>query len=171
MSATPRSFRILFLCTHNSARSQIAEAAVRARAGDRFTVASAGSDPVDHVHPLALEVIKELGGNPADHHTKGFDDVLSEDWDLVITVCDQAREACPMLPDRTVTAHWGTEDPSAAEGTIDERRAAFHEAYRSLTARINLLLALAPEKIERLALRSRVKDTEATVEPSDLRSP
>ncbi len=164
MSGPPRRFRVLFLCTHNSARSQIAEAVLRARAGDRFTVASAGSHPADRVHPMALDVIESLGGNAAEHRTKGFEDVLPEEWDLVITVCDQAREACPALPDRTVTAHWSMVDPSAVEGTPAERRAAFEQAYRSLAIRINLLLSLGPEKIERLALRSRVKETESPLE-------
>lgn len=147
---------VLFLCTHNAARSQIAEAVLRKRAGDRFEVASAGSEPGARVHPLALRIIEELGGDPKQHRPKGFDEVFGKDWDLVVTVCDQAQEACPVLPVRTVSAHWGIPDPSRAEGTEAERMEAFRAARRLLTKRIDLFLSLGPEKIDRFLLRDRV---------------
>jgi protein-tyrosine-phosphatase len=153
---TSRPFSVLFLCTHNSARSQIAEAILRRRGGERFEAASAGSEPAGAVHPLALEVIERLGGDPSAHRPKGFDDVLGRPWDLVITVCDQAAEACPILPERTVSAHWGIADPSKVQGSEERRRAAFMEAYGALAKRIELLIALGPEKLERLALRDRL---------------
>ena len=147
---------VLFLCTHNSARSQIAEAVLRERAGDRFDVASAGSEPRGAVHPLALRVIQELGGDPAKHRPKGFEDVFDREWDLVITVCDQAAEACPVLPGRSVSAHWGVPDPSKVEGTEGERLAAFRTAQKTLTKHIDLFLSLGPEKIDRFVLRDRM---------------
>jgi arsenate reductase len=149
-------FRVLFLCTHNSARSQIAEAVLRKRGGDRFEVASAGSEPSGAVHPLALRLIEQIGGDPEAHRSKGLDEVLATEWDLVITVCDQAAEACPVLPGRTVSAHWGVPDPSKVEGSEERRAAAFRDAYSALAKRIELFVALGPEKIERMVLRNRL---------------
>jgi arsenate reductase len=153
---TRARFGVLFLCTHNSARSQIAEAILRRRAGDRFEVASAGSEPSGQVHPMALQIIGELGGDPSRHTSKGFDHALAREWDLVITVCDQVQEACPVLPARTLSAHWGIPDPSKVTGTEEERLGAFREAYRMLVRRIDLFLALGPDKIERMVLRDRL---------------
>jgi arsenate reductase len=148
-------FSVLFLCTHNSARSQIAEAILRKRGGARFEVASAGSEPKDAVHPMALRIIEQMGGDPAEHRPKGFDAVLAREWDLVITVCDQAAEACPALPSRTVSAHWGVRDPSKVEGSEDKRYNAFLDAYAALAKRIELFVSLGP-KIGRLVLRDRL---------------
>lgn len=133
-------FRVLFLCTHNSARSQIAEAVLRKRGGDLFEAASAGSDPSGRVHPLALRIIEEVGGDSSLHRSKGFEEVFDRAWDLVVTVCDQAQEACPVLPTRTATAHWGMEDPSKVEGSEEDRLEAFRTAHRLLAERIDLLL-------------------------------
>ena len=155
-TTTEARFGVLFLCTHNSARSQIAEAVLRERAGDRIEVASAGSEPGERVHPLALAIIEEIGGDPGRHHSKGFEDVLGRPWDLVVTVCDQAQEACPALPERTVSAHWAVPDPSRVQGSEEERMAAFRAAHRTLTRRIDLFLSLGPEKIERFELRERL---------------
>jgi arsenate reductase (thioredoxin) len=152
----PKPFSVLFLCTHNSARSQIAEAVLRHRGGNLYEAASAGSEPAGAVHPLAERVIREIGGDPALHRPKGFEDVLGRDWDLVITVCDQAAEACPTLPTRTVSAHWGIADPSKVQGSEEQRMAAFMEAYGALAKRIELLIALGPEKLDRTALRERL---------------
>ena len=154
-STTPR-FSVLFVCTHNSARSQIAEALLRQKAGDRFEVASAGSEPGPAVNDLALRIIRGLGGDPGAHRPKGFDAVLGRPWDLVITVCDDAQEACPVLPVRTTTAHWGIPDPSKVQGSEEKRLGAFRAAELSLARRIELFLALGPEKIERLVLRDRL---------------
>jgi arsenate reductase len=132
---------VLFLCTHNSARSQIAEALLRRRGGDRFEVASAGSDPGERVHPLALRVIGELGGTLAAHEPKGFDDVFAQKWDLVVTVCDDALDACPVLPPGTSSIHWGMADPSRTVGSEAERLAAFRATAKLLDERIAALLA------------------------------
>ena len=137
--ATDR-FRVLFLCTHNSARSQIAEAVLRQRAGDRFEAASAGSHPGERVHPLALRIVEEIGGDPGLHRPKGFDEAFAREWDLVVTVCDHAQEACPVLPSRTASAHWGVADPSRVEGSDEVRMAAFRETRRLLAERIELFL-------------------------------
>jgi arsenate reductase len=161
---------VLFLCTHNSARSQIAEAILRKRGGDRFEVASAGSEPSGAVHPLALRVIEQIGGDPAAHRSKGLDEVLPNEWDLVITVCDQAAEACPVLPGRTVSAHWGVPDPSKVQGSDKRRAAAFRDAYRALAKRIELFVSVAPEKIERRVLRNRLEEIHRDADPPGART-
>ena len=135
-----RPVRVLFLCTHNSARSQIAEAELRRRGGARFEVASAGSEPGERVHPLAVRIIEEMGADPGAHRPKGFDEVFDREWDLVVTVCDDARDACPVLPAGTEALHWGTPDPSRIEGSEEERLAAFRSAHARLAARIDALL-------------------------------
>jgi arsenate reductase len=136
-----RPHRVLFVCTHNSARSQIAEALLRSLGGDAFEVESAGSEPSGRVHPLALRMIAELGGDPARHRSKGLDEALAREWDLVVTVCDDARDACPVLPPGTTTAHWGMTDPSRAGGSEAERLAAFRETTRGLEDRIRSLVS------------------------------
>lgn len=156
MSRGRGRYSVLFLCTHNSARSQIAEAILRSRAGDRFDVASAGTDPGEALHPMAVDLIREMGGDLDRHRPKPLDAVMSTEWDLVITVCDRAREICPRLPDRTVSAHWGIPDPGDVEGGDEERRAAFRYAQKLLARRIDLFLALGPEKIDRFILRDRL---------------
>ena len=145
----PDRFRVLFLCTHNAARSQIAEAVLRERAGDRFEAASAGSHPAETVHPLALRIIEEIGGDHRLHRPKGFDEVLEQDWDLVVTVCDQAQEACPVFPAATRSAHWGLDDPSRVHGSEDQRVAAFRATRELLTERIDVFLSLNPDGTER----------------------
>jgi arsenate reductase len=145
--------RVLFVCTHNSARSQIAEALLRRLGGDRYEASSAGSEPSGVVNELALEIIREIGGDPSAHRSKGLDEVLDSEWDLVVTVCDDAREACPVLPTRVAMAHWGLPDPSQVKGTRDERLAAFRSTQRALTSRIERLVAEAPGEIERLGSR------------------
>jgi arsenate reductase len=112
--------RVLFLCTHNSARSQMAEGFVRALAGNRFDVASAGTEAT-RVHPLAIRVMSEVGIDLSGHNSKALDRFLGERWDSVITVCDRANEACPVFPAKTTRLHWSVDDPSAASGSEEGR--------------------------------------------------
>ena len=150
-------FRVLFLCTGNSARSQIAEALLNRKAGGRFVAESAGSQPADRVNPYALEVLRESGVEWSGHPPRGLDGLEKTRWDLVITVCDQAREACPIFPGRPVIAHWGMSDPAAVEGTDAAKRAAFRQAFILINRRIDLLLALPLEKLDRLAAQAGVE--------------
>ena len=141
-------FRVLILCTGNTARSQMAEALLRQRGGDRIDAASAGSNPGRRVNPLAVEVLEEIGiawGGRAPREIGGLG---QERWDLVITVCDNAREACPVMPGARVMAHWGMGDPAAAGGTEGQRREAFRRARDLLADRIAELLALPLETME-----------------------
>jgi arsenate reductase len=129
--------RILVLCTANSARSQIAEALFRARGGERVEVASAGSKPAEKVDPNALRVLGAHGIPVEEPRPKRTEEVLGLGWDVVITVCDHARDTCPVLPGATLAVHWGMADPA---GTSDEERA-FEEAFQILSGRIDRLLA------------------------------
>ena len=105
--------RVLFLCTHNSARSQMAEGFLRRLAGDRFEVASAGT-AATRVHPLALQAMAEVGIDLSTHTSKTVDRVLDRPWNYVITVCDSANERCPLFPGQTTRLHWSFDDPSQA---------------------------------------------------------
>lgn len=132
--------RVLVLCTGNSARSQIAEAIFRRRGEGYIEVASAGSRPATRVHPLAVEVLADVGIDWSGREPKGLDAVIGRPWDVVITVCDRARDACPVFPGRPVTAHWGLPDPAESDGTPAERRKEFEATYRELARRIGPLL-------------------------------
>jgi arsenate reductase len=138
-----RRRRVLFLCTHNSARSQMAEAFLRARAGDRFEVASAGTEAT-RVRPLAIRVMDEAGLDIRGHESKIVDRLLDQPWDYVITVCDQANERCPVFPGRTTRLHWSFEDPSQATGREDDRLRTFRRVRDEIARAITDWLAADP---------------------------
>ncbi|MDE2058292.1 MAG: arsenate reductase ArsC [candidate division NC10 bacterium] len=127
--------RVLFVCTHNSARSQMAEGLLRALAGDRFDVASAGTEAT-RVHPLAIRVMDEVGIDLRGHTSKTIDAFLGERWDYVITVCDSANERCPMFPGRTTRIHWSFDDPSQATGTDEDRLKSFRRVRDAILTRL-----------------------------------
>jgi arsenate reductase len=127
--------RVLVLCTHNSARSQMAEGLLRALAPERFEVASAGT-AATRVHPLAIRAMDELGIDLRGHRAKTVETLLGEPWDVVITVCDSANERCPVFPGLTTRLHWSFEDPSAATGSEDERLAVFRRVRDAIDARL-----------------------------------
>ena len=127
--------RVLFLCTHNSARSQMAEGLLRALGGDRFEVASAGTE-ARGVNPLAVRVMAESGVDIGGHTSKTLDRFLGEPWDWVITVCDSANEACPIFPSARTRLHWSFADPSAADGTEPERLAVFRRVRDEIRAKL-----------------------------------
>jgi arsenate reductase len=127
--------RVLFLCTHNSARSQMAEGFLRALAGDRFEAASAGTE-ARGVNPLAVRVMAEVGVDLGAHTSKTLDRFTGRPWDYVITVCDSANEACPLFPGTTTRLHWSFDDPSASRGTESERLAVFRRIRDEIKARI-----------------------------------
>lgn len=149
------ALRVLFLCTENSARSQIAEALLTRKAHGRFVVESAGTEPANVVNPGARDALGEYGIEWAGY-PKHVDTLSRQQWDLVITVCDRAKERCPTMPGQPVFAHWGVPDPAAVEGDDETRRRAFREALQFLNRRIDLLLALPVESLERRALELRL---------------
>jgi arsenate reductase len=136
--------RILFLCTHNSSRSQMAEGLLRARGGDRFTVFSAGTHP-RNVHPFAVQVMREIGvdiSEAAGYRAKSLDEFAGlPPMDLVVTVCDEAAEECPFFPGARRQEHWGFPDPSAATGTEAERLVAFRSVRDGIAKRITTFVA------------------------------
>jgi arsenate reductase len=127
--------RALVLCTHNSARSQMAEGFIRALASDRFEVESAGTEAT-RVHPLAVRAMDEVGIDLRGHVSKTLDRFLGDRWDYVITVCDSANERCPFFPGAAQRVHWSFDDPSAATGTDEERLAAFRRVRDAIRARL-----------------------------------
>ena len=135
--------RVLFLCTHNSSRSQMAEGLLRAHGGSRFEVYSAGTHP-RAVHPLAIQVMAELGidiSAEAGYRAKSLDEFAGQPMDLVVTVCDDAAEECPFFPGAREQQHWGYPDPSAATGTDAERLEVFRQVRDAISARIDRYLA------------------------------
>ena len=127
--------RVLFLCTHNSARSQMAEGFLRAMAGDRFETGSAGTEKTP-VNPLAIRVMAERGIDLGGHTSKVYADVALPSWDYLITVCDDANERCPWVPGSVQRLHWSFPDPSRATGTEEERLAVFRRVRDQIQERL-----------------------------------
>ena len=146
--------RVLFLCTHNSARSQIAEALLRQLDGDDFQVFSAGTE-VTRVHPLALRVLEEAHISTDGLYSKKVHDFIGEPFDFVITVCDQANESCPVFPGDPERIHWSIPDPSAVEGTEEERLTAFRNVVNSLKRRLPLFIMAQKNARDRHATTTR----------------
>ncbi len=127
--------RVLILCTGNSARSQMAEGLLRELAGDRIDVFSAGTKP-SAVNPLAIAAMRERGIDISGQRSKHLSEYLTHPFDVVITVCDQAAESCPLFPGRAERIHWSFPDPAAVQGSADERLAAFREVRDALEAQL-----------------------------------
>lgn len=154
--------RVLFLCTHNSSRSQMAEGLLRARGGSFFEVFSAGTEPRT-VHPLAIKAMQELGIDIRDHKAKGIDAFASAPpMDLVVTVCHEAQETCPIFPNARRQVHWGFPDPSRATGTEQERLAAFRHIRDLIAAKINHFLERKPSvSFEQLYTAAQAEEQQA----------
>ncbi len=132
--------RILVVCTGNSARSQMAEGLFRHYLGDRYEVQSAGTKPT-HVRPEAIAVMGEVGIDISGHRSKSISEFMGQEFRYVITVCDNANESCPVFPGKTERIHWSFEDPAAAKGTEEERKAAFRRIRDEIEARIKAFAA------------------------------
>ena len=131
--------RVLILCTGNSARSQMAEALLRHEAGGRFEVFSAGTRP-SQVRPEAIAVMAEIGLDISGHRSKSVDEFVGLDFDFVITVCDNAKETCPVFPAAVTRLHWPFEDPAAVEGSEEVRKASFRRIRDQIHGRIMVFL-------------------------------
>lgn len=156
-----RRYRVLFLCTGNSARSILAEAMLDRLAGDRFESLSAGSMPKGAVHPGALDLLQREGYETAHLRSKSWDefsdDLAQNPIDFVFTVCgNAAAEVCPVWPGRPTSAHWGVPDPAAVEGSEAEVRAAFNDAARRLRVRIEAFADLPLGALDGEALQARL---------------
>ena len=154
MPANPR--KVLFVCTGNAARSQIAEALLNQKGLGRFAAASAGAKRASRVHPLTLEILQEVGIDWSGHEPRAVAGLEREPWDLVITVCDPAREACLVFLGQTAVAHWGLPDPTDVEGDERAMRDAFRATLQDIDRRIDRLLALPWDELQGPALAAAV---------------
>ena len=161
---TDKVLNVLFLCTHNSARSILAEAILNHIGGGRFRAFSAGSSPRENQqpNPLGLQVLKSSGISVDGLRSKSWDEFGRPDavpMDLVITVCDNAAgEVCPYWPGQPATAHWGYADPSAGEGSEAQKLEAFRQTLHAFKRRLELLVALPVAKLEKTLLQSTARD-------------
>ena len=164
MTAPSTALNVLFLCTHNSARSILAEALLNHLGQGRFNAYSAGSSPRanQQPHPLALEALSQAGLSVAGLYSKSWDAFAqpgAPQMDLVITVCDNAAgEACPYWPGQPATAHWGYADPSAVEGGDDKKREAFKQTLHLMRKRLDIFVHLPERSLSRLAIEQTARD-------------
>jgi arsenate reductase (thioredoxin) len=155
---TERPIRVLVVCVGNSARSVMAEGLIRHKGGTRFEVHSAGTEPKG-INPLTVKILAEAGIDASWARSKSVNEYLGQEFDYVITVCDEARQACPVFPGVHQSLHWGYEDPAEATGTEEERLAVFRRVFIQLGERINQFVELARreqrEKVETAATATR----------------
>lgn len=161
MTDDEKTYNALFVCTGNSARSILAEGILNELGRGRFRAHSAGSHPKGAVHPMALATLKQMRCPCTGYRSKNWDEFARPDappLDFIFTVCDNAAgEACPVWPGQPMTAHWGIEDPAAADGPEFRRRAAFEDALRFMRNRIGAFVNLPLASIDRLALQSKLR--------------
>lgn len=154
---------VLFLCTHNSARSILAEALLNSLGAGRFEAYSAGSSPSENQTPnaLGLQVLQKAGIATEGLRSKSWDEFATPDaprMDLIITVCDNAAgEICPVWPGHPATAHWGYADPSEGDGTEEEKLEAFRKTLHAMRRRLELLISLPAEKLEKAVLQTSAR--------------
>jgi arsenate reductase (thioredoxin) len=159
---------VLFLCTHNSARSILSEALLNAMGGGRFRAFSAGSSPREHQqpNPIGLQVLQEAGVSIAGLRSKSWDEFAGPDapqMDLIITVCDNAAgEVCPIWPGHPATAHWSYADPSAGDASDDVKKEAFRQTLMLIRRRLELLLNLTPDQLEKHAVQASARKLAAS---------
>ena len=157
-----RVLNVLFLCTHNSARSIIAECVIDSLGRGKFKGFSAGSHPRGAVNPFALQLLRNLNYDVSTLRSKSWDEFAAPGaprLDFVFTVCDDAaNETCPVWPGQPMTAHWGVPDPSAVEGTEAEKRQAFADTHRMLYQRVGIFVNLPFKELDKLSLQKRLDD-------------
>ena len=157
-----RVYNVLFLCTHNSARSVIAETIMNRLGGGKFRGFSAGSQPSGRIHPYALDLLTKNNYDVSALRSKSWDEFAAPGapaMDFVFTVCDDAaQEVCPFWPGQPMTAHWGLPDPSRAEGTEAEKRLAFADTHRMLYQRIGIFVNLPLVSLDKLALQKKLDE-------------
>jgi protein-tyrosine-phosphatase len=159
---TERTFNVLFLCTHNSARSVIAECIMNSLGQGKFKGYSAGSQPSGRVNPYAIDMLSRLNYDVSGVRSKSWDEFAAPGapvMDFVFTVCDDAaEETCPYWPGQPMTAHWGLPDPSRMTGTEAEIRAAFADTHRMLYQRIGIFVNLPLASLDKLALQKKLDE-------------
>jgi protein-tyrosine-phosphatase len=159
---TKQPYNVLFLCTHNSARSIMAECIMNRLGAGRFKAYSAGSQPSDKIHPFALELLQQLNYDTSALRSKSWEEFAqpgAPELHFVFTVCDDAaNEVCPVWPGQPMTAHWGLADPTRAEGNEAERRFAFADTLRMLNQRISIFISLPLDSLDKLTLKRRLDE-------------
>ena len=154
-----KTYKFLFLCTGNSARSIIGEYLLRRLGGSRFQVFSAGSFPTGKVNPLAIQVLNDVYNIDASQaRSKSGEEFKDVEFDFVVTVCDNARETCPLWPGHPIVAHWSSPDPAAVEGTDAEKYRAFKEVAFQINRRLQLFTSLPLDKLDRLKLAAATEE-------------
>jgi len=152
-------YKFLFLCTGNSARSIFGEYLLRRLGGSRFQVFSAGSFPTGIVNPLAIQVLQDVYNiDASEARSKSWEEFKDVEFDFVITVCDNARESCPLWPGQPIVAHWGSPDPAAVEGSDSEKYRAFKEVAFQINRRLQLFTSLPLDKLDRLKLAAATQE-------------
>ena len=147
-------YRVLFLCTGNSARSILAEFILNHRSGGRFEAFSAGAHPTGIVNPHVLHILSEQYKiNPGSARSKSWTEFEGQHFDFIITLCDKAKESCPAWPGRPITAHWGSPDPADAEGTEEQIRHRFDEVAAQIAGRIGLFTVFRDEQLDEMRIR------------------
>ena len=156
---SPKPFKLLFLCTGNSARSILAEYLAKNLAGGKFDVVSAGSDPKSAPNPFALKVLKDrFRIDASGARSKSWREFDGVEFDFVITLCDNAKETCPVWPGQPIIAHWGSPDPADITGTDDEKENAFWQVAQQIKRRLELFASLPFEKLDALRLETATRD-------------
>jgi protein-tyrosine-phosphatase len=157
-----KQYNILFLCTHNSARSVLGEAIASTHPSGLFVGYSAGSSPSNQVNPFAIELIKEMGYPEEKMRSKSWDEYAEPSaphMDFIITVCDNAAgEQCPFWPGKPATAHWGYPDPSQVQGTDEEKRQAFKDVMVGLRKRMDILASLPIDSLDEMSIHDELKN-------------
>ena len=154
-----KPYKFLFLCTGNSARSIFGEYLLRRLGGSRFQVFSAGAFPTGKVNPFAIQVLKDVYNiDASEARSKSWEEFNDEDFDFVVTVCDNARETCPIWPGQPIVAHWSSPDPAAVEGTDSEKYRAFKDVAFQIYRRLQLFTALPLDKLDRLKLATAIQE-------------
>lgn len=154
-----KPYKVLFLCTGNSARSIFGEYLLRKLGGSRFQVFSAGSFPTGHVNPLAIRVLKDVYDiDASEAHSKSSEEFEGWQFDFVVTVCDNARETCPVWPGQPIVAHWSSRDPAAVEGSEAEKYNAFKDVAAQIYHRLQLFMSLPFAKLDRSKLAAAINE-------------
>ena len=154
-----KPYKFLFLCTGNSARSIFGEYLLRHLGGSRFQVFSAGSFPTGKVNPFAIQVLKDVYKiDASEARSKSWEEFKGVEFDFVVTVCDNARESCPLWPGQPIVAHWGSPDPAAVEGSDSEKYRAFKEVAFQINRRLQLFTSLPLDKLDRLKLAAATQE-------------
>jgi arsenate reductase len=148
--------RILFLCTGNSCRSQMAQVIMNWLGKGRFEALSAGSKPSGYVHPLAIKTLEDSHLPTEGLRSKSWEEFEGQTFDFILTVCDWAKESCPVWPGQPITAHWGFEDPAEATGTDEQKERVFRKVFAEIQTRIRLFIALSMESLPHFELEKRV---------------